>query len=103
MGSSPAILWPILLITGGVLLGFIWMVVRVVRFRTWLLDPRRRVEAKCAHCGYDLMGVGIPRCPECGRARGFDKSFGDLGIEERDVREHVQGRGGQRERGHHDV
>lgn len=31
-------------------------------------------------CGYDLRGLILPRCPECGRAVGFDKSFEELGL-----------------------
>jgi hypothetical protein len=54
-------------------------------FAVWRLRRRaeRAVDAnagrKCT-CGYELMGLSIPRCPECGRAIGFDKSFEELGL-----------------------
>jgi hypothetical protein len=36
----------------------------------------------CRHCGYDLRGQTVPRCPECGRpfepvGRGLEKNGGD--------------------------
>lgn len=30
---------------------------------------RRRVRGRCVSCGYDLAGVALPACPECGRER----------------------------------
>ncbi len=47
------------------------------------------MSTRCARCGYDMRGLDIPRCPECGCARGFDKTFEQMGIDERDVQEHV--------------
>jgi len=44
---------------------------------------------RCRQCGYDLRNLDMPRCPECGCARGFDKTFDQMGIDERDVQEHV--------------
>jgi hypothetical protein len=43
-------------------------------------------ERKCA-CGYILKGVGLPRCPECGRAIGFDKTFEELGVRPEELRD----------------
>ena len=63
---------------------------------------RRRIErrpqqnsAACVNrcrCGYDLTGVAIPRCPECGRAIGFDKTFEELGLTETEVFQLVKNR-----------
>lgn len=39
----------------------------------------------CMKCGYDLRGTDIPRCPECGCLRGFDKTPEELGIEKREL------------------
>jgi hypothetical protein len=38
----------------------------------WCLPARMRRpgEQVCARCGYDLAGIGAPRCPECGTRRG---------------------------------
>ena len=41
-------------------------------------DP---LKIPCSKCGYDLRGTPVPRCPECGCLRGFDKTAEELGIE----------------------
>jgi hypothetical protein len=43
-------------------------------------------ERKCP-CGYILKGMTLPRCPECGRAIGFDKTFDELGIRPEELRD----------------
>jgi predicted RNA-binding Zn-ribbon protein involved in translation (DUF1610 family) len=48
----------------------------------------------CSHCGYPLEHLDVPRCPECGRVIGFDKTFADLGIDEAQVRAHLRRRRG---------
>ncbi len=47
----------------------------------------------CAQCGYNLTGYRMPRCPECGAAVGFTKTFEQLGVDEQQVIQHVEGRG----------
>ena len=41
---------------------------------------------KCHRCGYNLTGLSAPRCPECGCAIGFDKTFEELGLTEEETR-----------------
>ena len=60
---------------------------RLRRLATFKLEPEQR----CS-CGYILNNLKMPRCPECGRAIGFDKSFEELGIDEKEVRQHVESR-----------
>lgn len=46
----------------------------------------------CVRCGYNLSGLSIPRCPECGAAVGFDKTFSELGVDEAEVIRHTDRR-----------
>ena len=46
----------------------------------------------CPHCGYNMRGSEIPRCPECGKAWGFDRTFEELGIAESQVIDHLRQR-----------
>ena len=39
----------------------------IVLVRSPLRRRRRRRENRCLHCGYPLVGLPEPRCPECGR------------------------------------
>jgi len=47
---------------------------------------RERGVRRCK-CGYDLRGLEVPRCPECGRMTGFDQTPAELGITEEEMRE----------------
>lgn len=47
-------------------------------------------ERRC-FCGYILRGLDVPRCPECGRAVGFDKTFEELGIRPEELRKENRG------------
>lgn len=40
----------------------------------------------CLCCGYNLTGLDIPRCPECGVLRGFQVALTDLGLSEAELR-----------------
>lgn len=50
-------------------------------------------------CGYDLRGLILPRCPECGRAVGFDKSFEELGLTPGELKRAGERWGDERVRG----
>lgn len=63
------------------------LVRRVYRLRKAL---RAQPDLRRCRCGYALTGLDIPRCPECGRAIGFDCTFEDLGIAEKDVRDYIE-------------
>ena len=98
MGSNQWILdlaWPLFwLVLGLITVTTLWVAVR----RLWRrrLAAIRRLHAeesvRCGQCGYDVRGLDIPRCPECGCAFGFDRTFDELGLSEEDVRQHVQKR-----------
>ncbi len=60
--------------------------VRMFVRRTLTRRRRDAAERKC-RCGYILKGLALPRCPECGRAIGFDKSFEELGISPDELRQ----------------
>jgi len=57
--------------------------------RAWPWHARRICNDTpvCARCGYDLRGLELPRCPECGTLRGFRAPLGELGLSETEVRE----------------
>ena len=65
-------------------------VVRIVRVRRqW---RRKEEEHRRCVCGYRLQGLEVPRCPECGRAVGFEVGFAELGISEEEMRAGVKRR-----------
>lgn len=41
----------------------------------------------CLRCGYNLRGLDVPRCPECGALRGFTVPMEELGIREEELRQ----------------
>jgi hypothetical protein len=56
--------------------------------RRWLrLGMKKTNETRCARCDYDLTGLDLPRCPECGTLRGFDVPLTDLGLNEQEIRD----------------
>ena len=70
-------------------------VIGLVVLSRFLLRLRRRLvsgpgapseEGVCQRCGYDLRGLEIPRCPECGALRGFRVPLEQLGLTEEEVR-----------------
>ncbi len=55
--------------------------------RRWLLRTQKQSEQPlCANCGYDLTGLDLPRCPECGALRGFCVPLDQLGLTEAEIR-----------------
>lgn len=50
--------------------------------------PKRPFSADGRHCtcGYLLVGLEVPRCPECGRMIGFNKPPAELGVSEQEMR-----------------
>jgi len=62
----------------------------IIRYRRPRTPVHPGPEARRCRCGYSLAGLDMPRCPECGRAVGFDRTFEDLGIAEAEVRAHVE-------------
>jgi len=68
------------------------VVVIAARVMVWLrrlATTKSEPEHRCK-CGYIVANLKMPRCPECGCAIGFNKSFAELGIDEKDVRRHVE-------------
>jgi hypothetical protein len=75
--------------TGYIIIGILLVIgsVGVARYRR--SHRKLHPEVRRCKCGYALTGLSIPRCPECGRAIGFDRTFEDLGISEEEVRQNV--------------
>lgn len=68
--------------------GLLWL----VRWRRKLLARDETDARRCARCGYNLTGLRVPRCPECGCVVGFDRTFAEMGVDEKEVIEHVEQR-----------
>ena len=64
----------------------LWIVTRKLYDRLFGTARSRQTERRC-RCGYILKGLSLPRCPECGRALGFDKTFEELGISPQELRD----------------
>jgi len=43
------------------------------------IDKANGDARRCLGCGYDLTGLAVPRCPECGALWGFTKSMNAIG------------------------
>ena len=64
---------------------------RLIRVRRRLRE-QKEAGLRCVRCGYDVGHQDVPRCPECGAAIGFRKTFAELGVEEGEVLEHKRRR-----------
>lgn len=89
-------LLPLVVTLGIMMILLICGVVFVPRlFRAIYSSPAKRAEQRktfltCYHCGYRLTGVETPRCPECGCAFGFHKTFTELGVDETELVTHIR-------------
>lgn len=72
----PVAIIVILLLAGWVLAR--WAIPRIARRFEARAQAIRRLE-QCK-CGYDLKGLDVARCPECGRVIGFDATPEELGL-----------------------
>jgi hypothetical protein len=63
-----------------------------VRWRRAKRHPPGEPPGRRCVCGYLLVGLEIPRCPECGRMIGFDKSPADIGVSEQEMRAEAERR-----------
>ena len=86
MLTGMLILGAVIVVVAGGLAGIYWV-------RRALLTRLAETYPRCRQCGYNLTGLEIPRCPECGSAVGFDRTFEELGVSEDEVRRHVENRG----------
>jgi uncharacterized paraquat-inducible protein A len=46
----------------------------------------RDASLRCRRCGYTLEHLYVPRCPECGALKGFDRSSEEMGIDPSELR-----------------
>ena len=53
----------------------------------WWARRAERGVTRCAKCGYSLVGLEFPRCPECGALRGFTVPLHKLGLTEQEIRD----------------
>ncbi len=67
--------------------GLLFLVALARAARRWRAARRVRDGISfCVRCGYDLRGLDLPRCPECGVLRGFTVPLEDLGLTETEIR-----------------
>ncbi len=59
----------------------------LMRDSPWVARRKGDDDLVCARCGYDLRGLELPRCPECGTLRGFTVPLAALGLSEPEIRE----------------
>ncbi|MBX3321755.1 MAG: hypothetical protein KF757_02060 [Phycisphaeraceae bacterium] len=59
-----------------------WLALGVLSVRRssgWRREKIRRRRACCGSCGYELVGLPLPLCPECGRDNGRGEAIGRSG------------------------
>ena len=59
---------------------------RVLGLRRKLIQRDHDRATICKRCGYDMRGLLMPRCPECGTLRGFSVPLDELGVSEQEIR-----------------
>lgn len=62
---------------------------RLIRLRNQVVG--REPGVRCKRCGYDLRGLIVPRCPECGCLFGFEEPIGAIGLTEQDLESRFHG------------
>lgn len=86
-----AFLWPLLIKI--LLLLFVTLVVGFFlrrMLKRWAKRPAEQpVIVRCS-CGYQLKGLTLARCPECGRVIGFDATAEELGLDEQQLKRVIQ-------------
>src|SRR4051812_3675033 len=77
-----------MLILNALLIGGAIVCLILARYWYRRFRAKNRPLARHQHCpcGYSLLNLEIPRCPECGRMIGFNKTPKELGISEEDMR-----------------
>lgn len=70
-----------------VLMGALATQYAIIVFLKRFMRRRRNVVGRRCTCGYLLVGLTVPRCPECGRMIGFDKTPEELGLTEQELRD----------------
>jgi len=65
-----------------------WALMRYANIQSkgWTGPSKNDFKVRCKRCGYNLAGLTIPRCPECGSLRGFEKSMHELGFHDDEIR-----------------
>jgi len=82
----------VLIIVGSVMLSFAVQIVLGRYFRSRRAKLYGSAEGRRCKCGYLLVALEIPRCPECGRMIGFDKSPEELGVSDEQMRAEAERR-----------
>ena len=81
-----ALFYKLLLLLVGLVVLSIAMRFALKRVAKWERAKELQAQGKRCVCGYALVGLELPRCPECGRAIGFDKTFEEMGINPAEIR-----------------
>jgi hypothetical protein len=76
--------WAVALLIASSLFSIVRVIVYRRRMKRSAKLPPKQEPPRCV-CGYDLSGLPLPRCPECGRLAGFDKTIEELELTEEDL------------------
>ncbi len=63
-------------------IGLLAIIGALASYRLWVkVNTPEQYKISCLNCGYDLRETPVPRCPECGYLKGFNKTAEELGID----------------------